>query len=95
MDSIIMYELSVVRINHKTFVFPIHCVGKQTVAEEMLLIYFCTVCQSLATRNWMLEKVLGEKEQRSEVRQRLEVRLCDFNVWAKVQNERNFILYVH
>ena len=87
-----MYELSAVRIDH----IPLYSQfivseGKQEQQKQTLLKYFCTVCQSLATRNWMLGKVLGE-EQRGEGRQWLEVRLCDFNVWAKVQDEKSYSL---
>lgn len=88
-----MYELSAVRIDH----IPLYSQfivseDKQEQQKQTLLKYFCTVCQPLATRNWMLGKVLGEEEKRGEGRQRLEVRLCDFNVWAKVQDKKSYSL---
>lgn len=88
-----MYELSAVRIDHKPFVFTIYCVGKQTAAEanaSLVLLHSMP-----ATSNKELDARKGFRRRRTEGRggrQRLEARLCDFNVSAKVQDKKSYTL---
>lgn len=96
MDSIIMCELSAIGMDHKPFVFPIHCVGRRTPAEANasqvpLHSEPITSTKALAAKKGFRRKGRERKEEKGWKR----YLLCNFNVWTKLQDEKHLTLHVH